>query len=41
VHHKAILRMALNQYFPQVQFDASFGYADSTIRFLEQTKVAI
>ncbi|HLP56741.1 MAG TPA: hypothetical protein VK151_17010 [Fluviicola sp.] len=41
VHHKAILRMALNQYFPQVQFDPSFGYADSTIRFLEQTKVAI
>lgn len=41
VHHKAILRMALNQYFPQVTFDASFGYADSTIRFLEQTKVAI
>lgn len=41
VHHKAILRMALNQYFPHVTFDASFGYADSTIRFLEQTKVAI
>jgi hypothetical protein len=41
VHHKAILRMALNQYFSYVTFDASFGYADSTIRFLEQTKVAI
>jgi hypothetical protein len=41
VHHKAILRMALNQYFPLVAFDQSFGYADSTIRFLEQTKVAI
>ncbi|MDH4472581.1 MAG: hypothetical protein QE487_08215 [Fluviicola sp.] len=41
VHHKAILRMALNQYFPLVTFDPSFGYADSTIRFLEQTKVAI
>lgn len=41
VHHKAILRIALKHYFPQITFDASFGYADSTIRFLEQTKVAI
>lgn len=41
VHHNAILRMALCASFPQVRFEPEFGYADSTIRFLEQSKTAI
>jgi hypothetical protein len=41
VHHMAILRIALTAYFPEIRVDAGFGYADSTIRFMQKTKVAI
>lgn len=41
VHHNAILRMALCACFSHVRFAPEFGYADSTIRFLEQNKTAI
>jgi len=41
VHHMAILRIALNACFPAVQFEQTFGYADSTVRFLQDSKVAI
>ena len=41
VHHNAILRMALCASFPHIRFEPEFGYADSTIRFLEQSKTAI
>ncbi len=41
VHHLAILRIALVHSFPQVQFPAYFGYADSTIRFHTHQKIAI
>lgn len=41
VHHMAILRIALTACFPHVCYNPEFGYADSTIRFREQTKIAI
>jgi hypothetical protein len=41
VHHMAILRIALTSCFPHVRYNPEFGYADSTIRFREQTKIAI
>lgn len=41
VHHNAILRMALSACFPHIRFEPEFGYADSTIRYLEHNKTAI
>lgn len=41
VHHNAILRMALTMFYPHVQFNQEFGYADSTIRYLQQNKTAV
>ncbi len=39
VHHMAILRIALNTCFPAIQYEKTFGYADSTVRFLQQSNV--
>jgi hypothetical protein len=35
VHHMAILRMAVRHHFGQIELPASFGVAQSTIRFQE------
>lgn len=41
VHHFAIMRIALTACFRGIAFEPTFGYADSTIRFHHQSKVAI
>ena len=33
IHHMALIRIALNQQFPDVRVDANFGVAYSTIRY--------
>ncbi len=36
IHHLAILRIAINIYFPHVQLPAEFGYANATLQFLKE-----
>jgi len=33
IHHMALIRIVLNQQFPDVKVDANFGVAYSTIRY--------
>ncbi|MEN7548991.1 hypothetical protein AAG747_13795 [Rapidithrix thailandica] len=40
IHHMAIIRIALQTAFPQIEIEAGFGVARSTLRYQQQIKVS-